>query len=365
MEQRRSNGSVEDVRRRLEETHPSGTRLASDRSLAETLGVDRRTVARAIALLAEAGRIEVDGRNRTMRGASEPSAVGLCLDSSVTDRDARNAVGTGRLLIGRGLMRRLAEETPVRNMLWCEGLNADPYDNVPTPEALRERGVGSLALWPTLPADDATIARLRALRDAMPLVLLDRRVPGFESDFVGFDDEEAGRQIARHALELGHRRLAFYGWAVPETVHRRLRGVETAMADAGAPPVHTVLVRADVEVGQPFATLLDGPEPPTAVVCANDFAAIALLSWLRERGVSVPGEVAILAIGNSFESVHEPLGLTTVAFSQEEAGQQAADLLLARLGGSLDPKRVVERRVPGRLVVRRSCGSPSHSVVQP
>ena len=191
MEQRRSNGSVEAVRRQLEEAYPTGTRLPSDRALALQLGVDRRTVARAVAQLAEAGQLNVEGRERAVRSATKPLAVGLCLDSSVTDEDARNAVGTGRLLIGRGLMRRLAEESPVRNMLWCEGLNDDPYDNVPTLAALRERNVGAVALWPTLPADDATVERLRVLRHAMPLVLLDRRVPGFESDFVGFDDEEA------------------------------------------------------------------------------------------------------------------------------------------------------------------------------
>lgn len=363
---------MDDVRRRLEETYPAGSSIPSDRALAEAWGVDRRTVARAVALLVEGGRISADGRNRVMRSEVEPLAIGLCMDNSVTDKDASQAVGTGRLLIGRGLMRRLAEATPVRNMLWCDGLNADPYDNVPAAKDLRDRRIGALAIWPTLPADEATVGRLRDLRRAMPMVLLDRRIPGFESDFVGFDDEAAGREIARHALSLGHRRFAFYGWAVPETVHRRLQGVESVLMDAGTPldSAHTVLVRGDVEVGRRFERLLEGPEMPTAVICANDFAAIALLSWLRERGISVPGQVAVLAIGNSFESVHEPLGLTTIAFSQEEVGRQAADLLLSRLDGTLGPSllqagQVEERRVPGRLVVRRSCGAPSHSVVLP
>jgi LacI family transcriptional regulator len=234
--------------------------------------------------------------------------------------------------------------------------------SAPDVQELFDRGVAAVALWPEIPIP---LEKLRRLRDALPLVLLDRRVPGFESDFVGIDDFGSGRKITEHLLGLGHRRVGFLSTAPHvSTVQARCRGWAKALAEAGiiAPP-GWILHRGNA--GSPAAAndaaldnllQLNGPEALTAVVCSNDTVAAGLMQYLRTRGIRPGEDVAVTGFGNTFPSLLDALGLTTIAQPFEKIGRTAGEMLLSRLNRT-DSQTPHEIELSAELVIRTSCGA--------
>ena len=80
-------------------------------------------------------------------------------------------------------------------------------------------------------------------------------------------------------------------------------------------------------------TLLDLAEPPTAVVYANDLMAIGALDVAHERGLDVPGDVALIGFDDVDAATIVTPQLTTVRNPAYEAGSTAGDLLLSRMSG--------------------------------
>jgi LacI family transcriptional regulator len=97
---------------------------------------------------------------------------------------------------------------------------------------------------------------------------------------------------------------------------------------------------------------------PTAIFVASDVMAIGTLKALREVGLRVPEDVALIGFDDvSIAAAVEP-ALTTVRQPIERMGSMAADLLLDLLAGPLDPQVPAHRIVlPTELVVRDSCGA--------
>jgi DNA-binding LacI/PurR family transcriptional regulator len=103
--------------------------------------------------------------------------------------------------------------------------------------------------------------------------------------------------------------------------------------------------------------LLSLEEPPTAVVGASDDLALGALAASRERGLSLPQELAIVSFDDPyFGALLEP-PLTALTSRPRDIGRLAASHLLAALSDS--PPAVRDVRLPVTLVRRRSCGCES------
>ena len=88
--------------------------------------------------------------------------------------------------------------------------------------------------------------------------------------------------------------------------------------------------------------LLNLPEPPTAIFAASDTQAMGVFRAARERGLSVPKQLAV--VGFDDLGIADLIGLTTIHQPLEESGRVAMDLLRARLA---DPSRPPQRiRLP-------------------
>ena len=92
-----------------------------------------------------------------------------------------------------------------------------------------------------------------------------------------------------------------------------------------------------------------------AVFAANDPAAIGAMRAIWEAGLRVPNDIAVVGAGNVAHGDLLRVPLTTVSWSREELGRQAAQLLLEQVG---PPPYGPFRRVviPPSLVIRESCG---------
>jgi LacI family transcriptional regulator len=194
-----------------------------------------------------------------------------------------------------------------------------------------------------LPFDQAAAQRLRT--HGLETVLIECANSLFSS--VAIDDEAGGERVARYLLAQGHRRCGFIGDdEVPDyaihTSERRLLGYRRALQAAGhaLQPAHVLLGPHGLGAARQLAhQMLGQPDPPTAIFTPSDTQAMGVLKAARERGLAVPGDLAV--IGFDDVEVADYIGLTTVRQPLEESGRVAVELLLARLTNrSRPPQRV-------------------------
>ncbi|MFB6719505.1 LacI family DNA-binding transcriptional regulator [Kribbella sp. NPDC056345] len=204
--------------------------------------------------------------------------------------------------------------------------------------------------------DDPRIDLLGEL--GLPAVTLNR--PDSASPFpaVVLDDRPGTVAVVQHLLELGHTRIAHV--AGPEAfVHATARSaalVET-LAAAGLEPV-AIEAGDFTAAGGISATrrLLALPQPPTAIVYANDRMAIAGLGAAQAAGLTVPDDLSIAGFDDSELSEHVHPGLTTVRADPFQFGIAAAQTLNQVVDGDLDVPDV--ELPPAQLVIRRSTAPP-------
>ncbi|MFS2218381.1 LacI family DNA-binding transcriptional regulator [Telluria sp. Tellsp104] len=199
-----------------------------------------------------------------------------------------------------------------------------------------------------------------AALDATPTVLLnchtrDRgRASVVPSELLG------GYTATMHLIENGHSRIGFINgehWI--EAAAERLKGYRQALSTADI-PFDPILVRAgdwQVAAGYEHAlSLLDLPQRPTALFCANDLMAIGALDAARERKLSVPRDLSVIGYDDQDIARYTHPPLTTVLLPNYEMGRWAADSLIAQCRANQSAKAIIKMECP--LVARDSVAPP-------
>jgi len=199
-------------------------------------------------------------------------------------------------------------------------------------------------------------------RQGVPIVVLDRRVPGAQVDVVRGDSEGGAYRLTRHLLDLGHRRIAILSG--PETVStsvERVTGYCRALGEAGldedAEQVHYGLFtqRSGYQATQ---EILECTSRPTALFAGNNFIAIGALRALRDAGLRVPEDVSLVSFDDlTSELLIEPF-LTAADQPAYEMGRRATQLLVDRLSEP-SANGYQEIVLPAKIIVRRSSGPVS------
>ena len=152
---------------------------------------------------------------------------------------------------------------------------------------------------------------------------------------VGFDDDEGGRLAMQHLLDLGHRDVVYLGG--PGGEHQIEHRYAAAKAALDATPGARALRRIDAvdsTIGaraELAERVLELVPQPTAIFCASDSLALAVLNGLLRRGVRVPDDVSIVGFNDIAAAQLAVVPLTTIAVPQYEMGTAAARLLLEEL----------------------------------
>ena len=187
------------------------------------------------------------------------------------------------------------------------------------------------------------------------------------------DNFGGARAMTRHLIALGHTRIGFIaGAALNHEAIERARGHRAAMREAGLPCEPALDVRGDfTEDGgwRGARELLALASPPSVIFASNDAMAVGALSALREAGLSVPGDVAVVGFDDIPIARFLNPPLTSVRVGIAALGERAASLLLAALAERSPPGHPSRRAVlPAVLVIRDSCGAPfvtSPATLQP
>ncbi|MFT4248620.1 MAG: LacI family DNA-binding transcriptional regulator [Pseudomonas sp.] len=209
------------------------------------------------------------------------------------------------------------------------------------------------------PAEGSEPAGLRAALGRMRNVLLfNREVEGMPGDLLALDNEAGARLATRHLVELGYRRIAFFGDHASSACRQRRTGYRRAMRAArlparvvAAPPVRQEATAAALRLFENLAAA----DRPDAVVCYNDSVALGLMAGLAVHGLRAGTDVAITGFDDIAEAALATPTLTTIAADPRLRGREAAGLLLQRLQVPDAPPRRVTAAVA--LRVRASSGA--------
>jgi len=211
----------------------------------------------------------------------------------------------------------------------------------------------------TLSAPDALIDA--ASNASLPFVIVDpvdtshaRMVSVGSSNWAG------ARTATEHLIDLGHRRIAWIGGPETSTAARdRLYGYQAAL-DAAGIAVDPSLIRADhftVSTGTSHARdLLTAPEPPTAIMAADDEIAVGVLATAHELGVRLPEDLSVTVFDDTPQAAWTTPPLTTVHQHLEGMGAMAVQTLRVMAEGQHPSSRHVE--LATSLTVRESTAPP-------
>ncbi|WP_327350562.1 LacI family DNA-binding transcriptional regulator [Streptomyces sp. NBC_01304] len=195
----------------------------------------------------------------------------------------------------------------------------------------------------------------------VPLVVIDPPVePGDGVRSVASTNWQGGLSATRHLLELGHRRIAAISGPLPVwSARARLDGYRAALQRAGVPSDESLVRTGEfsARAGRTQAlSLLDLPEPPTAIVAGNDGQAFGVLQALAERGLRAPHDVSVTGFDDVPVARWAAPELTTVRQPLEAMAATAFRMLrLVTAGGAAQPEQV---ELATTLVVRESTAPP-------
>jgi LacI family transcriptional regulator, galactose operon repressor len=221
---------------------------------------------------------------------------------------------------------------------------------------LMRRRVSAVILAPT---GDGTAALRYARQVQIPVVLIDRFVDA-PADQIAVENVEPTAALVDHLVEVGHRAIAMVaGRAGLSTTVERVQGFELGLRRNGLQPAPEYIVGGDSsEEGATDAvhSLLKLPVPPTALVVANNRMTIGAMRAFRAAGLSVPGDIALVAFDDfEWSDLFHPR-LTAIAQPALAIGERAVDLALSRLADPLlEPRKIT---LHPTFVHRESCGCP-------
>ncbi len=324
--------------------------------VASAAGVSNATVSRA---LAKPERVRSTTLDRVLAAVSalkyqpDPAASAL-----VTGRS--NTVGCVVPTLDNAAFAIMAQAlqtslTEGGYQLLLTGHEYDYAGEADLGKGLLNRGVDALILV----GNDRSEAARHTLAECGKPVLItwssDERFPS-----ISIDNEHAASMVAAHFLELGHRHIGMIAGFTSQNDRQRSRiaGVRSVLATAGCALSRSRLTEQPLSFTGGAAglrTLLAASDPPTAIVCGNDYLAAGAMLQAQRMGIDVPSQLSICGFDDMDLAAALNPGLTTVHVPAAELGRLAAHSIMTLLEGEAVAQHVL---LPVELRVRKSTAAP-------
>lgn len=222
------------------------------------------------------------------------------------------------------------------------------------PRVLRTGFVDGVILSSTQ-VDDPLIPQLAA--NQVPFVVVGRPLNAPTASYVDVENIIGGHSATSHLLRLGYQRVATITGPMNAIAGlERLEGYKQALQERGRTPDPALIAFGDfTEAGGYTAMRQLLPHQPDAVFAASDMMALGALRAMREVGLSVPGDIALVGYDDMTPAPIVEPPLTTVRQPIRRMGSQAVEMLIDLLHNGLTPPRRLV--LPTELVIRASCGA--------
>ena len=194
----------------------------------------------------------------------------------------------------------------------------------------------------------------------VPYILLDRKIPGLEANFVGINDVTAGIQATTHLIEIGCKTIAHIAGSGVSTALDRKAGYSMTLAKHGLSLAPQYLVArahmddsGDTSGYEGMKQLLACGPRPDGVFCGNDPIAMGAMRAILEAGLKIPKDVAVVGCGNLHYDDLLRVPLTSIDQDSDGLGASAATLALSivKSRSKTPPKTIL---LGSKLVVRAS-----------
>lgn len=223
---------------------------------------------------------------------------------------------------------------------------------------LINRGVDGLIIAPVQDSDD----HIKMLLERhFPFVLIDRHFEHLTTNSVISNNEESAYNATNHLIGQGHKKIGFLsGRRTLYTISKRLSGYKKALSDNSL-DIDPSLIAGDgytIEAGyEATRTLLQLPQPPTALLISGNMISIGAIKALTEKGLFVPRDISLIGFTDSLFTPYLSTPLTTISHPLDEIGQIAFDILHKNLiSGS--PLPMVTKVVQTNFCSRSSVSAP-------
>ncbi|MEO8110087.1 MAG: LacI family DNA-binding transcriptional regulator [Ginsengibacter sp.] len=192
----------------------------------------------------------------------------------------------------------------------------------------------------------------------VPVMFFDRVEQNGNNTVVIIDNAKCGYQATQHLIEQGCKRIAYVSSNLKRNVYsQRYKGYQDALFDNGLPFDESLVIINDLSEKAGIAAAIEilkmNPMPDGAFI-TNDFVAAVCMRTLKEHGISIPGDIAIVGFNNdAIGKLIEPT-LTTINYPGTDMGEIAARNLINHLKGISDMHHTNTIIVRTELIIRNS-----------
>lgn len=217
---------------------------------------------------------------------------------------------------------------------------------------LLRRRVDGFLLVPTTAATES----IRTIQQQqVPVVLLDRAIPGLAIDTVRGDTYGSAYKLTEHLIALGHHRIAVLaGPKYISTSTERVTAVQTALQDTGLGIDSDLILYGEFAMESGYAMARQVfTEAPSAIVAGNNFIAAGVGQYLREINLRVPEDISVVCFDDLPTAWASEPFLTVAVQPAYEIGRRAAEVLLQRLDGTMKGP-AQDHKLPVEIIIRSS-----------
>ena len=179
---------------------------------------------------------------------------------------------------------------------------------------------------------------LRMKLNNYPMVLIDRILPGIDTNYVAIDNVYAGKIAFEHLFMLGHRNLLFITHTSKDvqTVKSRIKGLWQVSEESGLLP-SCIHIEENLDIHKPFNISADyiarvlAEKHITAVICCESKTCLYMYSLLCELGLKVPKDISMISFDNPTNDISDFNFFTHIDQHEYLMGQYAGKILLKML----------------------------------
>ncbi|WP_028611376.1 GntR family transcriptional regulator [Paenibacillus harenae] len=354
----------------------AGDRIPTEKDLMKRFNVSKITVVNAMAGLANDGMItRVPGKGSFVSG-KEARGAGEAARSIAAADEERREHGLQTRLIGLVMpsiydyfairlidgVQKALHEKGYRSMILLSG--GDLEKEKEAIKTLMDVGAEGLLVFP-VDEENYNEEILGMKFSGYPFVLIDRYLPGVETDYIAADGRLGTKLAVDYLWELGHREIAICSDSPLQTVtvQERIDGYMNALKEKGAliNPAHMI-------TGFYVGSLKDSEKHPlyryirnrmaTAYITLNGRLGVQIYQMARQAGLNVPDDLSIISFDDPTSIVEEFGIFTHIKQFEHDMGYQAAGRLLGIIEGNQEQAQKYSKIViKPELVVGQTTGA--------
>lgn len=165
-----------------------------------------------------------------------------------------------------------------------------------------------------------------------PFVLINHKKYSKNINFVDSKNIQGAKMAVQHLYEKGHREIAFIAGSMDETNARdRLKGFREAMAESGLNCPDEWIVYGDFDKDTAYREsekIFLSSKRPTAIFCSDDYMAIGIMDRIKQNGLKIPEDIAVIGFDDIELADYVKPTLTTIRQPIYELGKMGAQILL-------------------------------------